>query len=57
MMTILPNYIDNLIELFINDFSIFGPSFDLCLANLSIVLKSYEEVNLVLRWEKSHFMA
>ena len=39
-----------------DDFSIFGSSFDVCLTNLSIVLKRYEEINLVLSWEKSHFM-
>jgi len=39
-----------------NDFSIFGSSFDVCLANLSTVLKRCEEVNLVLSWEKSHFI-
>ena len=39
-----------------DDFSIFGYSFDVCLANLSIVLKRCEEVNVILSWEKSHFM-
>ena len=39
-----------------DDFSVFGSSFDVCLANLSTVLKRCEEVNLVLSWEKSHFM-
>jgi len=56
MMVIFSNYIDNFMEVFIDDFSIFGSSFDACLANLSIVLKRYKEVNLVLSWEKSHFM-
>ena len=39
-----------------DDFSVFGFSFNECLANLSIVLKRCEEVNLVLSWKKSHFM-
>ena len=39
-----------------DDFSIFCSSFDECLANLSIMLKRCEKVNLVLSWEKSHFM-
>ena len=38
------------------DFSIFCSCFDVCLVNLSTILKRYEEVNLVLSWEKSHFM-
>ena len=39
-----------------DDFSVFGSSVDVCLANLSTALKRYEEMNLVLSWEKSHFM-
>jgi len=52
-MAIFTDYIDNVMELFIDNFSIFGSSFDVCLVNLSIVLKRCEEVNLVLSWEKS----
>ena len=37
-------------------FFVFGGSFNLCLANLDRVLKRYEETNLVLNWEKCHFM-
>ena len=39
-----------------DDFSVFGGSFDLCLANLDRVLKRCEETHLVLNWEKCHFM-
>ena len=39
-----------------DDFSVYGNSFDDCLANLEKVLVTYEEVNLVLNWEKCHFM-
>ena len=39
-----------------DDFSIFGLSFDECLANLSTVLKKCEEVSFVLSWENNHFM-
>ncbi|KAK6152787.1 hypothetical protein DH2020_012426 [Rehmannia glutinosa] len=35
---------------------VFGDSFDLCLANLKKVLVRCEETNLVLNWEKCHFM-
>ena len=55
-MAIFSNYIDNFMEVFMDDFSVFGSSFDVCLANLSTMLKICEEVNLVLSWEKSHFM-
>ena len=39
-----------------DDFSIFGTSFDICLDNLTLVLKRCIECNLTLSWEKSHFM-
>jgi len=51
-MAIFTDYIDNFIEVFMDDFSIFGSSFDVCLANLSTVLKRCEEANLVLSWKK-----
>ncbi|GJX96583.1 reverse transcriptase domain-containing protein [Tanacetum coccineum] len=43
-------------EVFMDDFSVFGSSFDHCLKNLKKMLKSCEETNLVLNWEKCHFM-
>jgi hypothetical protein len=39
-----------------DDFSMFGNSFDHYLSNLEKILKWCIEVNLVLSWEKSHFM-
>ena len=49
--------VEKFIEVFTDDFSVFGSSFDNCLENLQKVLKRYEEKNLVLNWEKCHFMA
>ena len=39
-----------------DDFSVYGSTFDACLDNLSKVLQRCEETNLVLNWEKCHFM-
>ena len=39
-----------------DDFSVYGDSFDLCLANLQLVLKRSMETNLVLNWENCPFM-
>ena len=39
-----------------DDFSVVGDSFDSCLENLCKVLQRCEETNLVLNWEKCHFM-
>ena len=39
-----------------DDFSVLGDSFDNCLENLRSVLIRCKETNLVLNWEKCHFM-
>ncbi|XP_062104355.1 uncharacterized protein LOC133815540 [Humulus lupulus] len=39
-----------------DDFSVYGSSFDTCLTNLEMVLRRCEESHLVLNWEKFHFM-
>ncbi|CAM8961152.1 unnamed protein product [Rhodiola kirilowii] len=56
MMSIFSDYIEKCIEVFMDDFSIHGSSFDNCLTNLSNVLARCIETNLVLNWEKCHFM-
>jgi RNase H-like domain found in reverse transcriptase/Reverse transcriptase (RNA-dependent DNA polymerase) len=56
MMAIFSEFIEDIMEVFMDDFSVYGMSFDECLANLSKVLQRCEEVNLVLNWEKCHFM-
>ena len=39
-----------------DDFSVIGGSFERCLKNLELVLQKCQEKNLVLNWEKCHFM-
>ena len=39
-----------------DDFSVLGNSFENCLENLRSVLIRCEEINIVLNWEKFHFM-
>ena len=56
MMAIFSDLIENIMEVFMDDFSVFGSSFDLCLTNLDRVLKRCEETHLMLNWEKCHFM-
>ena len=55
-MAIFSDMVEKCIEVFMDDFSIFGPSFEGCLLNLERVLQRYEESSLVLNWEKCHFM-
>ncbi|GJY37664.1 reverse transcriptase domain-containing protein [Tanacetum coccineum] len=56
MTTIFHDIVEDFMEVFMDDFSVFGNSFDCCLANLDRLLARCEETNLVLNWEKSHFM-
>nr|GEW28058.1 reverse transcriptase domain-containing protein [Tanacetum cinerariifolium] len=43
-------------EVFMDDFSIFGSSFETYLSHLDKMLKRCEDTNLCLNWGKSHFM-
>nr|KYP67505.1 Retrovirus-related Pol polyprotein from transposon opus [Cajanus cajan] len=56
MLAIFSDVVEKCIEIFMDDFSVFGASFDACLENLNIVLRRCVETNLVLNWEKCHFM-
>ena len=56
MMGIFSDMIGIILEIFIDDFSIFGDSYEGCLENLRKVLERCQEKNLVLNWEKCHFM-
>ncbi|GKC01606.1 reverse transcriptase domain-containing protein [Tanacetum coccineum] len=56
MMAIFHDMIEETMEVFKDDFSVFGDSFSSCLSNLDKMLKWCEDTNLVLNWEKCHFM-
>jgi hypothetical protein len=56
MMGIFSDLIEKCMEIFMDDFSVYGSAFEQCLTNLSKVLQRCEEVSLVLNWEKCHFM-
>ena len=56
MLSIFSDMVGQFLEVFMDDFSVFGSSFNHCLQNLTKVLKRCIEMNLVLSWEKSHFM-
>nr|GEU63662.1 reverse transcriptase domain-containing protein [Tanacetum cinerariifolium] len=56
MIAIFHDKIEKTIEVFMDDFSVFGDSFSSCLTNLNKMLKRCEDTNLVLNWEKCHFM-
>nr|GEW82442.1 reverse transcriptase domain-containing protein [Tanacetum cinerariifolium] len=56
MIAIFHDMIKKIMEVFMDDFSVFGDSFSSCLSNLDKMLKHCEDTNLVLNWEKCHFM-
>ncbi|GJR42483.1 reverse transcriptase domain-containing protein [Tanacetum coccineum] len=55
VMAIFHDMIQKMMEVFMEDFSVFGNSFGNCLSRLDKMLKRCED-NLCLNWEKSHFM-
>nr|GEW43943.1 hypothetical protein [Tanacetum cinerariifolium] len=56
MMAIFHDMIKKTMEVFMDEFSIFGNSFQSCLSYIERMLKRCEDTNLCLNWEKSHFM-
>jgi hypothetical protein len=56
MMAIFHGMIGKTMEVFMDDFSVIGDSFQSCLSHLENMLKRCKEINLCLNWEKSHFM-
>ncbi|KAK4389706.1 Retrovirus-related Pol polyprotein from transposon.6 [Sesamum angolense] len=56
MVSIFSDFVEQFIEVFMDDFTVYGDSFDDCLEKLTKVLERYIEKNLVLNYEKCHFM-
>ncbi|KAL1333587.1 hypothetical protein AAHE18_11G111800 [Arachis hypogaea] len=56
MLSIFSDMVEKFLEVFMDDFSVYGDSFSSCLDHLKLVLKRCQETNLVLNWEKCHFM-
>jgi hypothetical protein len=56
MLSIFSDMVECFLEIFMDDFSVFGDSFEDYLTNLENVLSRCEEKNLVLNWKKCHFM-
>jgi hypothetical protein len=56
MMVVFLEFIEKIVEVFMDDFSIYNKTFSDCLENLDKVLTRCGEVDLVLNWEQCHFM-
>ena len=56
MMSMFSDLVEEAMEIFMHDFSVYGSSFENCLENLETVLQRCKDKNLALNWEKCHFM-
>jgi hypothetical protein len=56
MISIFSDMVERFPEVFMDNFWVFGSSFEECLHHLTLVLVRCKEKNLVLNWEKCHFM-
>ncbi|GJY76326.1 reverse transcriptase domain-containing protein [Tanacetum coccineum] len=56
MLAIFHDMIEESVEVFMDNFFVFGNSFDKCLNNLDKILQHCKDAHLVLNWEKCHFM-
>nr|GFC62542.1 reverse transcriptase domain-containing protein [Tanacetum cinerariifolium] len=56
MLAIFHDMVEKTMKVFMNDFSVFGNSFENCLSRLDKILQRCEDTNFSLNWEKSHFM-
>ncbi|RVW59425.1 Retrovirus-related Pol polyprotein from transposon 17.6 [Vitis vinifera] len=56
MLSIFSDMVERIMEVFMDDITIYGSTFDKCLVNLEAVLNRCIEKDLVLNWEKCHFM-
>ncbi|RDY01988.1 Retrovirus-related Pol polyprotein from transposon opus, partial [Mucuna pruriens] len=56
MSSIFLDILEDYMEVFMDDFIMYAESFESCLDNLSRVLRRCSESNLVLNFEKCHFM-
>ena len=56
MMSMFSDLVEEVMEIFMDDFTVYGSSFDQCLKNLETVLQRCQDKQLALNWEKCHFM-
>ncbi|GKB15969.1 reverse transcriptase domain-containing protein [Tanacetum coccineum] len=56
MLAIFHDMIKESVDVFMDDFSVFGNSFEKCLNNLDKMLRHCKDAHIILDWEKCHFM-
>ncbi|RVW34716.1 Transposon Ty3-G Gag-Pol polyprotein [Vitis vinifera] len=56
MLSIFSDMVERIMEVFMDDITVYGGTFEECLVNLEAVFHRCIEKDLVLNWEKCHFM-
>ncbi|RVW75556.1 Retrovirus-related Pol polyprotein from transposon 17.6 [Vitis vinifera] len=56
MLSIFSDMVERIMEVFMDDITVYGSSYEECLLHLEAVLQRCIEKDLVLNWEKCHFM-
>ena len=56
MMSMFSDLAKEVMKIYMDDFTVYGASFESCLQNLGTVLHRCQDKNLALNWEKCHFM-
>ena len=56
MLSMFSDMVERIMEVYMDHITVYGGDFEECLANLEAILQRCIEKNLVLNWEKGHFM-
>ena len=56
MLSMFSDIVERIMEVYMDDITVYGGDFEECLTNLEAILQRCIEKNLVLNWEKCHFM-
>ena len=55
-MSMFSDLVEEVMEIFMDDFTVYGSNFEHCLNNLETVLQRCKDKQLALNWEKCRFM-
>ena len=56
MLSMFSDMVERIMQVYMDDITVYGGDFEECLTNLEAILQRCIEKNLVLNWEKCHFM-
>ena len=56
MLSMFSDMVERIMEVYMDDITVYGGDFEECVTNLEAILQRCIEKNLVLNWDKCHFM-